>query len=114
MRTIALCMEDVYASVLTVDACLECREAIANADVVAIIDDEDFWLDLKVLCNLLEPLSKVVMAIQSDTTKLADVTRYWLYLANEIAKAAARAPYGNCFFAMHHITVSEWLWMWPG
>lgn len=45
-----------------------------------VLEDNSFWAKLKVVTALLEPFTKVVMAVQRNTTSLADITRYWLYL----------------------------------
>eukprot|EP00898_Chlorokybus_atmophyticus_P002936 jgi/Chlat1/3643/Chrsp238S03648 len=36
------------------------------------------------LCELLQPFSKIIMAVQAADATLADITRYWLYLARAI------------------------------
>eukprot|EP00898_Chlorokybus_atmophyticus_P007964 jgi/Chlat1/8169/Chrsp76S07652 len=60
------------------------RDAMRNNTVVAIIDDHSFWEGLASLCELLQPFSKVIMAVQAADATLADITRYWLYLARAI------------------------------
>lgn len=57
---------------------------VKNADVVATIRDLSFWRKLKVLCDILEPASKAVMAIQSKAALLADVPRFWAYMASAL------------------------------
>jgi hypothetical protein len=54
---------------------------ITSPVVKAIINDPAFWQDLEQLVQLLDPLSKVIMAIQGNHSTLGDVTRYFLYLA---------------------------------
>lgn len=56
------------------------------ADVAERLEDLDWWAMLKKLNLLLEPFSKVIMAIQSERSTLADVARYWLYLAASVEK----------------------------
>ena len=64
---------------------------IKNKDVVGIIGDPSFWRSLPLLCDILEPASQVVMAIQSDTAMLADVPRYWAHMARVLeAKLASQ------------------------
>ena len=54
---------------------------IKQDEVKHIIGDRQFWAAADVLSKLLNPFSQVVMAIQAKTATVADVTRYWLYLA---------------------------------
>ena len=49
--------------------------------MVAILGDRQFWISVINLCKMLEPFSQAVMAIQSDKSSMADVSRYWIYLA---------------------------------
>eukprot|EP00898_Chlorokybus_atmophyticus_P001866 jgi/Chlat1/2680/Chrsp18S02986 len=60
------------------------RDDIKNKAIITIIDNQDFWDGLSALCQLLEPFSKVISAVQADNATLADITRYWLYLAKAI------------------------------
>lgn len=55
-----------------------------NQEVVDIILNIDFWTRLKLLCDILEPASKVVMGIQGKAALLADVPRYWAYMARAL------------------------------
>lgn len=57
------------------------RESITSKRVLELLDDAIFWIEVGSLCKLLEPFSQAVMAIQSDRSSMADVTRYWIYLA---------------------------------
>ena len=59
-------------------------DIIRSSEVIDIINDASFWRTLQLLCDLLEPASKVVMAIQADGALLADVPRYWAYMARVI------------------------------
>lgn len=58
--------------------------------VRVILDSDTFWLYIKAICKLLEPLSQAVTAIQSSKSTLADVTRYWLYLARALQNELPR------------------------
>ena len=77
---------------------------ILNADIPPIIRDRVFWASAEVLNKILVPFSKVMTAIQAKTATLADITRYWLYLARvlreELPKvAAAGGESSPCCFA---------------
>ncbi len=50
-----------------------------------------FWASAEVLNKILVPFSKVMTAMQAKTATLADIIRYWLYLARveELLRAAA-------------------------
>jgi len=43
-----------------------------------------FFIKLKQLCKLLEPFTLVIMAVQANHSTLADVMRYWLFLARSV------------------------------
>lgn len=57
---------------------------IQSAQVKSYINDPSFWKSLEQLVRLLQPLTEVIMAIQGDHSTLADVTRYFLYLARQL------------------------------
>lgn len=50
-------------------------DAITNPDVMTILEDVSFWRELPKLNKLLAPLDKVITAVQSNKTTLADVCR---------------------------------------
>ncbi|GAQ90649.1 hypothetical protein KFL_006670070 [Klebsormidium nitens] len=54
-----------------------------------IIQDRLLWPKLEALCNLLEPYSQVITAIQSRNATIADVARYFLYLGQQVKKVQA-------------------------
>ena len=80
------------------------ESVIQSADIPPIIRDRVFWASTEVLNKILVPFSKVMTAIQAKTATLADITRYWLYLARvlreELPKvAAAGGKTSSCCFA---------------
>ncbi len=50
------------------------------------ISDDMFFIMIKQLCKILEPFTLVIQAVQAACATLADVTRYWLYLAKTISQ----------------------------
>ena len=60
------------------------------------LNDLAFWGDLELLNALLEPVSAVIMAVQADNATLADMTRYWVYLGQELLKQMPQLPIGAC------------------
>ena len=48
---------------------------VKDGRVRSIIHDDQFWMNLKILSNLLQPFSQVVVAIQDKQALLADVFR---------------------------------------
>ncbi|CAN0001141.1 unnamed protein product [Phaeothamnion confervicola] len=58
---------------------------------VAILSDRwrDFWRQLRKFLKLLLPISKVITMVQSDECTLADITRFWLYLAKDLVDVMA-------------------------
>ena len=57
---------------------------ILKPELREIISDRNFWSGCETLCKLLEPFSQIITAIQLQSATLADVTRYWLYLAKAL------------------------------
>jgi hypothetical protein len=49
--------------------------AVKSAPVKAILSDRAYWDSLELLNKLLEPLTKVIIAVQGHRTTLADVCR---------------------------------------
>lgn len=72
-----------------------------GADVKDIIRDNGFWDQAELLLKVLQPLSQVIMAVQSTTTILADITRYWLYLARTYDALLPSMPEHAAGFALH-------------
>jgi hypothetical protein len=64
-------------------------QTLLSKEVVKIISEDMFFVKLKQLCRLLEPFSLVIAAVQAARTTLADVMRYWLYLAKQITGVAS-------------------------
>ena len=63
--------------------------------------DRQFWHHIERICLLLNPFSEVVTAIQSNQSSLADVTRYFLYLARILKQdlPSSGLPLGDDLFA---------------
>jgi hypothetical protein len=53
-------------------------------DVADNLRNDVFFKDVGFLIEVLRPVAKVIMAVQGAHTTLADVTRYWLYLARAL------------------------------
>ena len=58
---------------------------ITSTAVAATISSGMFFMRLKQICKLLEPFSLVMTAVQAARTTLADVMRYWLFLAKQVS-----------------------------
>lgn len=82
--------------------------------VIDILSNRTFWIFLDGLCQLLEPLSQVVKAIQATTATLADVTRYWLYLgrAMRLKLPISGLPSGAHMSEKHFVVSSLCLEDW--
>jgi hypothetical protein len=50
----------------------------------SLLRNRHFWAKVEAVDRVLTPLSKVVMASQADESTLADLTRYWLFLAKSL------------------------------
>jgi hypothetical protein len=107
LTSVYLCLESVRKLRPVFDLYL--NEAAADATLLpdkqaaikTTLGDLSWWVQLTDLCNLLEPFNKVVMAVQADTTTLADLTRYWLYLAREVERLLAGLSFD---FKQHIVT----------
>ncbi|KAK9918755.1 hypothetical protein WJX75_006629 [Coccomyxa subellipsoidea] len=99
--SVCMCIESLLKLRRPLEAIADLQPPIiTKADVRAAIDDPSFWLMLQTLAVLLRPFTLVVMAIQSKTALLADVHRYFMYLAAEIRELIATGKLtGN--FAKH-------------
>lgn len=73
------------------------------AKVQEIIDDDIFFVKLKQICKLLEPFTLIITAVQAARTTLADVMRYWLFLARQMSGLSSGslppAFKAHCFMA---------------
>jgi Protein of unknown function (DUF 659) len=75
-----ICLQSVLANMaplqqtVKIDKMLDLSK-VNQREVKKIVEDEDFWYKLRVLCGILEPLSQIIMQVQGDNITLADVTR---------------------------------------
>ncbi|DBB03109.1 TPA: hypothetical protein ACH3X1_013419 [Trebouxia sp. C0004] len=65
------------------------RADLLSPLVKGIIEDDMFFVRLKQICKLLEPFSLVIAAVQAARTTLADVMRYWLFLAKQVTGSSS-------------------------
>lgn len=56
----------------------------AQQELKDALSDFAWWANLQRLEKVMKPFSEVIMAIQSYQATLADVSRYWLYLAQQM------------------------------
>lgn len=69
---------------------------INNATVQDTLADFDgYWMRIDLLMPILKPFARAIMAIQASTSTLADVTRYWLYIARAIKDQLPQLPRGT-------------------
>ena len=69
---------------------------ISAPAVAEALSNQVFWGELQLLNALLEPFSAVIAAVQAGAATLADVTRYWVYLGQELLKQFLELPIGAC------------------
>ena len=83
---------------------------LLSASVLGILADRDtvdmFFITIRQLCLLLTPLTLVIQAVQSDDATLADVMRYWYYLARQIDALKKRLT--DADFKAHCISAFNW------
>lgn len=84
-----LTMERAFQTVMA-----EAPHEINASDVQSILSARLFWARCEQLCQLLKPYSDVITAIQRSNANLADVTRYWLYLARTLRQQLEDFDYG--------------------
>lgn len=76
---------------------------INNNQVKLFVFTRDFWIKLDDLNKLLVPFSKAIMAIQSKTSRLSDVNRYWIYLSKCVESFCENTHYLGEDFEKHLI-----------
>lgn len=59
-------------------------ECIAKQSVLHSIENPSFWIQLNELNDLMIPVCQCIMAVQSNRSRVSDVTRYWIYLTNQL------------------------------
>lgn len=67
---------------------------ISAPAVAEALNSQSFWGELQLLNAQLEPFSAVISAVQAGAATLADVTRYWVYLGQELLKQFPELPMG--------------------
>lgn len=81
-------------------------DAISKAEVKAIVQSQSFWHGVGFLCRLLVPFSQVVGAVQARGATLADLTRYWCFLARTLAGMELDFPDGKCQGPRVNVSIS--------
>ncbi len=64
-------------------------------EIKACLENREWWIRLELLVQVLAPFSQVIMAVQRDKTRLADTTRYWLYLVKKLDTLLPKLPAGR-------------------
>jgi hypothetical protein len=77
MTSVHICLESIRDNKMAFQVLLHRHPDVIKKDaVVATLRDNEFWGGLEALCNLLQPISQAIMAIQGANATLADVTRW--------------------------------------
>ena len=74
--------------------------------LTALADHQKFFLGIIQLCQLLTPFTLVMYAVQSDDATMADVMRYWYFLARQMD--AMKANLTDPAFTAHCIAAFNW------
>ncbi|KAL0029028.1 hypothetical protein WJX77_000316 [Trebouxia sp. C0004] len=86
------------------------HSTLLSATVLGILADRDtvdmFFITIRQLCLLLTPFTLVIQAVQSDDATLADVLRYWYYLARQMDALKERLT--DADFKAHCISAFNW------
>jgi hypothetical protein len=74
---------------------LQSHPTIHKPHIKAYVTSRDWWSKVEGLCALLEPFTQVIMAVQRDQARLADLTRYWLFLITKLSPLLPAFPKGE-------------------
>lgn len=89
-----LCISSVLEHRRVLISMLHAQE-ISSTVVSKIIMDGAFWTRLSDIYHLLKPFSDVIMSIQSNESRLADVARYWIYLTRSVCSFLGASTFDN-------------------
>jgi len=70
------------------------QPSIFKPEILKIIRDRDFWMDLRALLPVLEPFEKAITQVQSNDCTLGDVLLHWLRVGAVIKKEYTSLPRG--------------------
>jgi hypothetical protein len=74
--SVHICLESVRSNSAAFTLVLQSdSDAIKSREVMLLLKDRQLWDGLDILCPVLEPLSKVIMGIQSKHATMADICR---------------------------------------
>ncbi len=86
---------------------LETHQNLLSAGVLAVLADcELLFIGIKQICQMLVPFTLVIQAIQSDDASLADVMRYWHFLARSMDSIKPQLT--DPAFKKHCIAAFNW------
>ncbi|DBA91141.1 TPA: hypothetical protein ACH3X1_016099 [Trebouxia sp. C0004] len=86
---------------------LDTQRHLLSAGVLAILaDSELLFIGIKQICQLLVPFTLVIQAIQPDDASLADVMRYWHFLARSMDSIKPQLT--DPAFKKHCIAAFNW------
>jgi hypothetical protein len=97
LTSVAICLESVLAMQDAFSRLLREHPDILESqqEVEELVSDRQYFTDLKALCKVLAPFSKVIMAVQRQHSTIADLGRYLLYLGKELEAALVAMPAGE-------------------
>ena len=84
----------------------EHRTLLSATVLAALADHEELFLGISQLCQLLVPFTLVIHAVQADDATMADVMRYWYFLARQMDAMKARLT--DPAFKAHCISAFNW------
>lgn len=101
MTSVEMCVSSVVAMESAFRSLLQSNPGLVKSkQVVKLLQSREFWRKADVVQRLLQPFSQVIMAIQRDSAALADVTRYWIYLALTLRDMVDDLPPGEVIFKL--------------
>jgi hypothetical protein len=93
LTSVYICLHSVHtlhAAFMSIVA--KCPETVSRREVLDLLKDKQFWMNLEKMVAFLKPFSDCVVNIQSSVANMADVTRYWIYLSNAIENNESETP----------------------
>jgi hypothetical protein len=92
MTSQQMCLQSIVDNEVTFRTLLQNHPDVLSSKpaLLTLLQDRNWWTRIDALNALLEPFSKVIMAVQAERSSMADVARYWIFLARELPKVIVK------------------------
>jgi hypothetical protein len=102
--SVHLCLDSIAVLEAPLKAVCDNHTEYVSVPVCEIIKDRRFWSKLHGLCEILEPMSKTIMAVQENRVTLADITKLWIFLGNSLSDVVSNSELSMDF--LEHVVGS--------